>query len=81
MNLRERLDQVIAASQMPAQKKQTAPARIDLLQELTLLLPNDTWLERWQVKGDAMQIIGQSAKASALIGIVEACLLYTSRCV
>ena len=61
---------------MPTQKKQTMPARIDLLQELTLLLPNDTWLERWQVKGDAMQIIGQSAKASALIGIVEASPLF-----
>ena len=76
LNLRERLDQVIAASQMPAQKKQTMPARIDLLRELTLLLPNDTWLERWQVKGDTMQIVGQSAKASALIGIVEASPLF-----
>ena len=74
--LRDQLDQVIAASQIPAQKKQTLPARIDLLRELTLLLPNDTWLERWQVKGDTVQIIGQSAKASALIGVIEASPLF-----
>ncbi len=74
--LENELAQVSAAAQMPAQKKQTTPARIDLLRELTLLLPHDTWLERWQVKGDTLQIIGQSAKASALIGVIEASPLF-----
>ena len=40
------------------------------------MLPHDTWLERWQVKGDTLQIIGQSAKASALIGVIEASPLF-----
>lgn len=44
---------------------------MDLLRELTAILPDDTWLERLQIKGDNLQIIGQSAKASALIGIVD----------
>lgn len=70
--LRDQLDQVLATSRMLAQKKQTSPARVDLLRELTLILPDDTWVERLQINGDAVQIIGQSAKASALIGLVEA---------
>ena len=45
---------------------------MDLLRELTVTLPDDTWLERLQIKGDSVQIIGQSGKASALVGIVEA---------
>ena len=72
LTLRDRLDQVLATSRMLALKKQTIPARVDLLRELTMILPDDTWVERLQINGDAIQIIGQSAKASALIGLVEA---------
>ena len=45
---------------------------MDLLRELTLILPVDTWVERLQIKGDSLQINGQSTKASALVGILEA---------
>jgi general secretion pathway protein L len=53
-------------------KNRALPPRVDLLRELTAILPDDTWLERLQIKGDNLQIVGQSAKASALVGIVEA---------
>ena len=72
LGLRDQLDQVLATSRMLAQKKQAIPARVDLLRELTMILPDDTWVERLQINGDAIQIIGQSAKASALIGLIEA---------
>jgi general secretion pathway protein L len=70
--LRDQLDRALEASNMLSHKKQTIPPQVDVLRELTLILPNDTWLERLQIKGDSLQIIGQSAKASALIGLVEA---------
>lgn len=76
--LRDQLDQILAASRMLAQKKQTVPPRVDLLRELTTILPDDTWVERLQISGDTLQIIGQSAKASALIGIVESSKLFNS---
>jgi general secretion pathway protein L len=69
--LRDQLDKTLETSRMLAQKKQSIPARVDLLRELTVILPDDTWVERLQIRGDNVQIIGQSAKASALIGIVE----------
>jgi len=50
---------------------------VELLRELTAILPDDTWLDRLQVKGDSVQIIGQSSKASALIGIVESSKLFS----
>ncbi|MFO1422743.1 MAG: PilN domain-containing protein [Candidatus Competibacteraceae bacterium] len=70
--LRDQLDKTLESSRMLARKKQSAPARVDLLRELTAILPDDTWLERLQIKGDNVQLIGQSSKASALVGIVEA---------
>lgn len=70
--LRDQLDKTLESSRMLARKKQSVPARVDLLRELTMILPDDTWLERLQIKGDNVQLIGQSSKASALVGIVEA---------
>ncbi len=70
--LRDQLDKTLESSRMLVRKKQSTPARVDLLRELTVLLPDDTWLERLQIKGDNVQLIGQSGKASALVGIVEA---------
>jgi len=77
LTLRERLDKTLETSRMLAQKKLSIPARVDLLRELTVILPDDTWVERLQIKGDSAQIIGQSGKASALIGIVESSKLFS----
>ncbi len=70
--LRNQLDRTLQTSNMLAEKKKAAPPRVDLLRELTLILPPDTWVERLQIKGDSLQISGQSARASALVGIIEA---------
>lgn len=76
LTLRDQLDRTLEVSRMLAQKKQTQPSRVDLLRELTAILPDDTWVERLQIKGDTVQIIGQSAKASALVAIVESSGLF-----
>ena len=72
LTLRDQLDRTLQASRMLAEKKRAIPTRVDLLRELTLILPMDTWVERLQIKGDSLQINGQSTKASALVGIIEA---------
>lgn len=77
LTLRDQLDRAMEASQILMQKKQTLPARIDLLRELTLILPDDTWLERLQIRGDTIQLVGQSSKASSLVAIIEASPLFS----
>lgn len=72
LTLRDQLDQTLQTTRILMEKKRTVPSQVDLLQELTLILPADTWVERLQVKGDSVRIYGQSTKASALVGIVEA---------
>jgi general secretion pathway protein L len=76
LSLRDQLDQALEASRLLTQKKQAFPPRVDLLLELTLILPDDTSVERLQINGDNLQIIGQSARASALVGIVESSGLF-----
>ena len=44
---------------------------IALLDELTAVLPDGTWVENLDIKGKEIRIQGQSTQASALIGLVE----------
>lgn len=52
--------------------KNESPALIDVLNELSNLLKEDTWLTHFQFSEKHLQIQGQSPAASTLIGILEA---------
>lgn len=52
-------------------QKQNEPSMVEVLNELTGLLPKDTWLNSFQYAKHKIQIQGLSASASALIGILE----------
>lgn len=69
--LREQLDRTAREAGYLAQKKRTLPPVIVMLEEITRLLPDDTWLQRLEYSAGALQIHGESATASALIAIVE----------
>jgi general secretion pathway protein L len=71
LTLREQLEKAIDSSRFLVEKKRSAPLMIELVHELTRLLPDHTWLERLQIKGDTLQLIGQSASASTLVGLIE----------
>jgi len=53
-------------------KYHAQPAAIEILNELTERLPDDTWVRRLTINNDAVEITGESGNASALIGIVQA---------
>ncbi|MDA7086940.1 PilN domain-containing protein [Pseudomonas sp. SA3-5] len=44
---------------------------LNILNELTLLLPDSTWLSRFELTGERVRLEGESAEASALIGLFE----------
>ena len=71
LTLREQLEKAVESSRFVLQKKQNNPPLIQLLHELTVILPDNTWIERLQIKGDTLQLIGQSASASALVSVIE----------
>ena len=63
-----------------ADKRNSTPTKIQLLDELTRVVPDDTWLTRIQINGTTVRIQGESEGASSLIGLIEASeLLHDAR--
>jgi general secretion pathway protein L len=50
--------------------KQAAPAVSDILLEVTRALPDDTWLVELGMAANELRLVGYSASASALIGLI-----------
>lgn len=69
--LDEEIDHLLAKSRFLVEKKRTTPMLLHTLNELTRTLPDDTWLERLEVNGSDIQLIGVSESAAALIPLLE----------
>ena len=74
--LREQLQSSIESAGFLVQKKQRMPLVIDIIDELTRILPDNTYVEQLNLKDGAVQVRGQSQEASALIGLVEGSALF-----
>lgn len=70
--LRRQLQDSAGAAGFLAQRKARTVSVLDVLQDLTVRLPDDTWLERFTY-GDGGQIgfQGQSAKAARLVDVLQ----------
>ena len=49
---------------------------VEVLDELSRRLPDDTYLEKFALEGDRITLIGQSSQASALVGRLEGSKLW-----
>lgn len=70
--LRQRVDKAIKASNFLVNKKLEFPTTVELLYELTRLLPDGTWLQRLSITRSELDIRGESTEASSLISRLEA---------
>jgi general secretion pathway protein L len=69
--LREEVEQLGMDSRFLLEKKQATPLTLETINELTRILPDDTWINRLNIKGREVEIQGQSASAAALIPLIE----------
>ena len=69
--LRERVAETAGISDLLVERKTARPAAVALLNEITRLLPDDTWLLQIRVFNDQLTMAGYSGAASALIPILE----------
>jgi len=69
--VREQLERARHGSIEVLQQKRTQPRMTDLLRELTDLLPDHTWVQTMNVRDTDVDIRGESAQATALIGLLE----------
>lgn len=65
------IDRVFDETEQLINVKAGSPVMIELLNELSQLIGNDTWLKHLKLKDGRLQIQGQSSTAEVLIGILE----------
>lgn len=53
------------------EKRNSTPAVIQIVEELTHILPDDTWVQVFDLKGKKLVIQGETASSSRLIGLFE----------
>ncbi len=53
------------------EKRQSGTTVIQVLEELTRVLPDDTWVQMLDIKGKELQIQGETASSVRLIGLFE----------
>jgi general secretion pathway protein L len=53
------------------EKRQATPTVIQAMEELTRVLPDDTWVQTLDIKGKELQIQGETASSVRLIGLFE----------
>jgi general secretion pathway protein L len=69
--LRHEQEKLAAEYNFLLDKKQATPPLIILLDELSRLLPDDTWVQQFNLKGQELQIQGETGSSSKLIALIE----------
>ncbi len=70
------IDELVSETERLIEVKQNAPQATELLNVLTELMPDGTWLTHLKLNNQRMQIQGQSAVASGLISVIESSGLF-----
>lgn len=75
---RQALVSIVAGQAFLDRSRAARPTTIEILDEVTRLLPDGTWLEKVSIEGDRLVLIGLSNEASALVRRLEASSLWRS---
>ena len=70
-DLKQQVEQLKEESRFAATKKQSKPALIQVLEDLSRRIPKDTWLTGFQYQKGQLRIDGRSPAASKLIELLE----------
>jgi general secretion pathway protein L len=61
----------LSAQRALERRKQTTPANVIVLEALSQILPDHTYVTELRIEGDKLQIVGVTRDAAALIGLIE----------
>jgi general secretion pathway protein L len=61
----------VSAQRMLERRKQSTPSNVIVLEALSQILPDHTFVTELHVEGDKLQIVGLTRDAAALIGLIE----------
>ena len=69
-DIRKTLEDQRAAKDFLKSRRQTASAFVEVLNEVTNIVPEDTWLQRLQLRDGELQLTGQAPESSRLIQLL-----------
>ena len=69
--LRQDLEKMAEASRFLVEKKASDIMAVELIDEVSRILPDHTWITRLNLSATELQIQGQSSASASLIGILE----------
>lgn len=69
--LRLQLEALMGEYNYLLDKKRESPPVVAVLDDVTRVLPDDTWVQQFDLKGKEMQIQGETASSSKLAGLFE----------
>ena len=78
MQLRQAFEETLLAASFLAEKRAAQPAVIELMDELTRILPDDIWLQQFQLQGSDLRIQGQADGSQRVIGLLAESELFES---
>jgi general secretion pathway protein L len=76
--LQEEIAKLSGEGNFIVERKQARPPMVEMLNEVTRAMPDDTWLYRLRLNDDELQTFGYSPNASALIGLIEGSPLFAN---
>jgi general secretion pathway protein L len=69
--LKQEQERLLAEYNFPVEHKLASPARVALLEEVTRILPDNTWLQQLDIHGSEISMQGNTASSTKLIGLFE----------
>lgn len=76
--LREDVKRLSADSAFVMEKKALSPARVEVLDQLSRLLPDHTSLSELRISGLEIRVVGRSSSASNLIGLIGGSAMFAN---
>ncbi len=76
LELRQQVERITKTSEFLTQKKLSGVLVLQILEEVSRILPDNTWLTRFDVNSSEIQLHGQSGSAAALIELLESSPLF-----
>ena len=77
-DLRQQRDNLLHQSRFLQDRKQTEPVMLDMLEEFSRVIPENTWLNGLQYKDRHIVIQGQSPSASSLIEAIDKSVFFNN---
>ncbi|MDO9386150.1 MAG: PilN domain-containing protein [Thiobacillus sp.] len=69
--LKREQERLVAEYNFPTEHKLAMPAKVALLEEVTRILPDNTWLQQLEIHGTDITMQGNTGSSASLIGLFE----------